>query len=235
MKRLVTKLTDRLFIRLTDIMIARADMRLMHPKHRLLLAAQEESALYATEHMSGAMIMDRREDVLRVAMDRMPNDGGILEFGVANGKSISFIAGLTGRPIHGFDSFEGLPDDWPGRHEERGHYSTGGRLPDVPSHVTLVPGLFEETLPAFLADDDRKAAFIHMDCDLYVSTRMVLEHLGPRIVVGTVIVFDEYFNHVGWRQNEFRAFQEFVKNQGVGYRYLCWGYQQAAVIITSRP
>ena len=234
MKRLVTKLADHLFIRLTDIMIARADMRLMHPKHRLLLAAQEESALYATEHMSGAMIMDRREDVLRVAMDRMPDKGSILEFGVAAGDSINFISGQTHRTVHGFDSFQGLPDDWPGRHEERGHYSNAGRMPDVRSHVTLVPGLFWETLPTFLADDDRKVAFIHMDCDLYESTRTVLEYLAPRIDVGTVIVFDEYFNHVGWRQNEFRAFQEFVENHSVGYRYHCWGYQQAAVIITSR-
>ena len=234
MKRLVTRLIDRLFVRLTDTMIARADMRLMHPKHKLLLAAQEESALYATEHMSDAMIMDRREDVLRLAMDRMPDDGSILEFGVASGESIEFIAGRTRRSIHGFDSFDGLPDDWPGRHEERGHYSTGGRLPVVPSHVTLVPGLFEETLPAYLANDDRKAAFIHIDCDLYESTHMVLEHLGSRIVVGTVIVFDEYFNYVGWRQNEFRAFQEFIENHGIDYRYLCWGYQQAAVIIMSR-
>ena len=54
MKRLVTKLADRLFIRLTDIMIARADMRLMHPKHRLLLAAQEESVPPATIYVWGA-------------------------------------------------------------------------------------------------------------------------------------------------------------------------------------
>lgn len=33
-----------------------------------------------------------------------------LEFGVANGKTINYISKFTNDKVHGFDSFEGLPE-----------------------------------------------------------------------------------------------------------------------------
>lgn len=231
MRRLMARLLDRLSDRFIDRLLVRAENRMLHPKRRLLLDAQADSAAYALDHMSGALVVETREELLKLAVARMPANGSVLEFGVASGESIRFIAGLADRPVHGFDSFLGLPEDWPGRHEERGHYSTGGALPPVPANVTLHAGLFDQTLPAYLDGDDRPVAFVHVDCDLYSSTKTLLDRLAARVQPGTVIVFDEYFNHINWRQNEFRAFQEFVAANGVSYSYLCWGYQQAAVII----
>ena len=48
----------------------------------------------------------------------------------------------------------------------------------------------------------------------------VLTILAPRIVPGTVIVFDEYFNYPGWQEHEHKAFQEFVKEFRVDYKFL---------------
>ena len=235
-RRLLARAFDRLAERLVALLLDRAQERLLHPPTLLLLDAQRESADYVRERMRDALAMLRRDDVIRVAFSRAPANGLILEFGVGGGEStrrIAALAALGGRMVHGFDSFEGLPEEWPGRHEERGHYSTGGILPAVPANVRLHKGSFDATLPAFLAEAEGPAAFIHVDCDLYSSTRAVLAALAPRIVAGTVILFDEYFNIVGWRAHEFKAFQEFVAERRVRYRYLCWGHQQAAVIVES--
>lgn len=232
LRRTLGAALDRLIDRATSRLLDRAQERLLHPHTLLLAEAQRDTADYIRERMAGALAIRRRSEVLRIALSRAPAEGLVLEFGVAGGDSIREIAGLVdSRMVHGFDSFEGLPEDWPGRHEERGHYSTGGALPPVPANVRLHKGLFDATLPAFLAAEPGPAAFVHVDCDLYASTRIVLAALAPRLVPGTVILFDEYFNFVGWREHEFRAFQEFVAERRLGYRYLCWGYQQAAVIV----
>ena len=44
--------------------------------------------------------------------------------------------------------------------------------------------------------------------------------LASQIVPGTVIVFDEYFGNPSWREDEFRAFQEFVDEFNREYEYL---------------
>jgi hypothetical protein len=62
----------------------------------------------------------------------------------------------------------------------------------------------------------------------------VFSELRPRIGPGTVIVFDEYFNYPGWRQHEYKAFQEFIAESGLTYRYLGFAAEKGhvAVIIT---
>lgn len=95
-------------------------------------------------------------------------------------------------------------------------------------------GYFDKTLPLFKKDESRKIAFLHLDADLYSSTKIVLDSLKDQITKGTIIVFDEYFNYPGWEQGEFKAFQEFIKETNYQYQYI--GYtnlQQCAVEITS--
>tara|TARA_Y100001968_G_C19387744_1_gene733819 strand:+ start:234 stop:935 length:702 start_codon:yes stop_codon:yes gene_type:complete len=208
-----------------------ADFKNLHPKRILLEEAQQDSADYVRNNMANALILDRRDEILNLALDRMLPKGLVLEFGVAGGDSLSYMAKNTNRIIHGFDSFEGLPDDWPGRHESKGHYSTDGKLPKVPDNTILHKGWFENTLPIFLANDESSVAMVHIDCDLYSSTRTVLNLLAPRIQSGTIIIFDEYFNFIGWRDHEFLAFREFTEENNVRYSYLAWSYQQAIVVI----
>ena len=82
-------------------------------------------------------------------------------------------------------------------------------------------------------DNPGPVAFIHVDCDLYSSTKTILSLLAPRLVSGSVILFDEYFNYPNWEQHEFKAFQEFVAASAVKYTYLAFARQQVAVRIDS--
>ena len=156
----------------------------------------------------------------------------MLEFGVRFGASIRQIAALARQDVHGFDSFQGLPEDW--HRESRGSYTTGGVLPEVPENVFLHAGWFEDTLPRFLERHPGAVRFINIDCDLYSSTATVLELLADRIGPGTVIVFDEYLGYEHWREDEFRAFQEAVARRGWAYELLCFSFstKQVAVRIT---
>ncbi len=82
----------------------------------------------------------------------------------------------------------------------------------------LSPGLFEDTLPAFLADNDEPIAFVHVDCDLYSSTKTVLDLTADRLAPEAVLVFDEFFNYPGWQQHEYRAWTEFIARDGTFVR-----------------
>ena len=159
-----------------------------------------------------------RLDLLEHAAGCAGREGLWLEFGVWKGESINHIAPFVPGPIYGFDSFEGLPERWtPGW--QRGSFSTGGIPPRSPGNVVFVKGLFGQTLRPFLdANQGRAAAFVHIDCDLYSSTRFVLEELSPRIVRGTVIVFDEYTGMMP--DDEARAFREIVRSSRLRFRYL---------------
>ncbi|MCP2258104.1 Macrocin-O-methyltransferase (TylF) [Streptoalloteichus tenebrarius] len=144
-------------------------------------------------------------------------EGMALEFGVFGGTTLKVIAAAReGREVYGFDSFQGLPEDW------RTGFPAGSfdrdQLPDVPG-AELVVGWFDDTLPSFVAEHEGPVAFLHLDADLYSSTRTVLRHVGPRLRVGSVVVFDEFFNYPGWQHHEYRAWQEYVAESGIEFRY----------------
>lgn len=164
---------------------------------------------------------------IRIGLEASIAEGLVLEFGVRFGVSTRQIAALAGQEVHGFDSFEGLPEAW--HLEPRGSYTTVGEMPAVPGNVFLHKGWFEDTLPRFKEAHDGPVRFMHIDCDIYSSTRAVLEIMADRIAAGTVIAFDEYFGHSHWRQDEFRAFQEAVARYDWRYEYLSFSTKQAVV------
>jgi tetratricopeptide (TPR) repeat protein len=146
-------------------------------------------------------------------------EGVIAELGVRNGHSINILAQLfPNRKIYGFDSFEGIPDAW--GDEPAGTYTTGGAFPHIATNVTLIQGWFNKTLPIFVKNHDEKIALLNIDCDIYSSTKDIFQYLGPKITEGTVIVFDEYIINKTWRDDEFRAFQEWVSENNIKYEYL---------------
>ena len=161
-------------------------------------------------------------------------DGLILEFGVYKGETINFIADLLkDKTIYGFDSFEGLPETW--RFDfEKGTFKID-KLPKVRQNVRLIKGWFHETLPEFISKIGKTpVSFMHIDCDLYSSTKVVLENFKNNIVEGTIIVFDEFFNYPGWKEGEYKAWMEFVSNNDIEFEYLgfCKYHEQVAVKIT---
>jgi hypothetical protein len=144
-----------------------------------------------------------------------------LEFGVARGQTINYISKFTTDTVYGFDSFEGLPEKWRDGYD-KGAFSTRGVLPEVNSNVELIRGWFNETLVDFIKTHNKKVSFIHMDADLYSSSKYVLDTLKDYIDEGCVIVFDELVNYPGFDEDtgELRAFYEFITENRVEYEWI---------------
>jgi hypothetical protein len=205
------------------------------------LAAGVSSCEYVTENMRGALRFADWNEQYRYLLSLVPqnlrDEGLFLEFGVHSGATINSIAVQTkDKTIFGFDSFEGLPDDW---HSgiPSGVFNENGIGPKVEDNVELVVGWFDKTLPFFLdKHEGEKAAFIHVDCDIYSSTVMIFNGLRKQIVPGTVILFDEYFNYPEWQHHEHKALLEFCKTWNVSYKYVCFmpQYMKAAIQIIDR-
>jgi hypothetical protein len=211
-----------------------ADTGRIHPVRERALRALNRSVDYIESAMPDALGLDSQRELIDFSIKAVAVDGHYLEFGVFTGGTIRYIARRIGhRTIHGFDSFEGLPEAWSGFGLGGKSFDVKGRLPRVPANVALHRGYFDSSLPQWLNDNPGQVAFIHVDCDLYSSTKTILELLAPRLANGTVILFDEYFNYPGWEQHEFKAFREFVDARGVKYSYLAFARQQVAVRITS--
>ncbi|KQS81063.1 hypothetical protein ASG25_06060 [Rhizobium sp. Leaf384] len=197
------------------------------------LSAAVSSSQYLYSHMLGAKRFETSGDVLDYAVSCATVQGLSLEFGVFSGRSINRTA--AARPsdtIYGFDSFEGLPESWRDGYDKSAFARDD--LPAVADNVELVVGWFDRTLPSFLDSHPGPVSFLHVDCDLYSSTQTVLTQLRERLVPGTIILFDEYFNYPGWEMHEFKAFREFVESTGLQYEYIALHpkHQQVAVRVT---
>jgi hypothetical protein len=199
--------------------------------YELQLRARADSADYVEAKMADAMMFSDRWELLDYCVASAQPNGLFIECGVGKGDSIRKLARIVPGVIHGFDSFTGLPEDWSGTEARAGKFSTGGVLPKVPGNVRLHPGLFDKSLPEFLRAGGDHVSFLHVDCDLYSATRSIFTQLSARIVPGTIVVFDEYFNYPNWRQHEFRAFQEYVSDVGVTYRYIGFAMREGQVAV----
>ncbi|HVF35081.1 MAG TPA: class I SAM-dependent methyltransferase [Candidatus Saccharimonadia bacterium] len=193
--------------------------------------ARWDAVLYQARHVPPARVFGTAASLLRHASSACTVHGTTAEFGVFHGRSLRQIAATTPGPVHGFDSFEGLPADWTAN-DPRGSYSTGGVLPRMPANVVLHRGWFEQTLPAYLAAHPGPLRFAHVDCDLYESTRTVLGAFADRLVPGTVLQFDDYLG--AGDEGERRAFAELVAARGLSFEYLGFALlgREAALRIT---
>lgn len=142
-----------------------------------------------------------------------------MEFGVYEGHSMRFWSKLFSHPeasLHGFDSFEGLPESWDA-FRPKGTFDVRGRLPQFDdTRVRLHQGWFDATLPSF-APPAHERLVLNLDADLYSSTKFVLDTLRDWIVPGTILIFDEFCD----RAHELRAFDEFLEATGAKFRFLC--------------
>lgn len=179
--------------------------------------------------------LDNSKALLRQqAFDRcMIKDGFVAEYGVDKGKSFIQLCELfKDQKVFGFDAFLGLPGQiWEGNMIHKGAFDHGGKIPfDVPENGTIVNGWFNETLPGF--DYEKPVAkYIHIDCDVYSSTVEILNTMSGKIVPGTIVVFDDYFNHQNWRQGEHKAWLEFVSKNNINYRYLYVAGMATAILV----
>ncbi len=186
--------------------------------------AATEAADYVDQHLPLAPAFESRYEVYDYLIQTFKlneQPGLVCEFGVAGGKSLNYLATrLPSHTLYGFDSFEGLPEDWR-QGVLKGAFKQK-RAPGVASNVESVSGWFEDSLPPFLADTPGDAVLLHIDCDLYSSTKTALQLLQPRLRPGSILVFDEFFNFPGWQAGEAQAFQDFAAESGLAFEYLAF-------------
>ncbi len=159
-------------------------------------------------------------------------EGDILEFGVFQGRSVAILASLfPDRKIYGFDSFEGLPAQWTDN-AGPGDASTKGKLPSVKlDNVEYIKGWYKDSLPDFFETYQGTAAVVHIDCDLYDSTREVLSNIKPYIIQGTILIFDDFVGFKDYKKHEFKAFNEFAKEHSVKFEIIGYAFLGREVAI----
>ncbi|OBB55747.1 methyltransferase [Mycobacterium sp. 852013-51886_SCH5428379] len=169
-------------------------------------------------------------------------DALVLDLGVWIGWSTRLTADASGFRVYGFDTFEGLVEDWQVDDQvviKRGTFSlteplakrfiadTGVSLrdgipPALGRGVEFIKGSTYDTLEPFLAArPGAPIALFHMDLDTYESCLHALETCRDRFVEGSILVFDEYLVTNG----EMRAFYEFSRRYGLQWRYRAWGLE----------
>ncbi|MEM9074313.1 MAG: class I SAM-dependent methyltransferase [Myxococcota bacterium] len=199
--------------------------------------------------MSLSSFIRRSEaDLRKLKLDRPPlayvcqmgfvrdrREGLWLEFGTGTGSTTKVMcdARQSGK-VHTFDWFQGLPTDWI---PEYGVYEGAFAQPaptDLPPNAELVKGRFEDTLEPFLsAHPNQPVDLVHIDCDVYDSTRFVLEALTPRLTSGTVLVFDELFYYPGRENHEAKALFEWQRDTGHRFAWIGTHGQQRAIDVVS--
>lgn len=143
-----------------------------------------------------------------------------MEFGVCSGNSFVWWLNANNNPnskFAGFDTFEGLPENWGMM------FNKGDMKSDIPTlddkRATFVKGLFQDTLVQYTRDNDinqcqRKV--IHLDADLFTATLFSLTTLAPYLKKGDIIMFDEF----NTPNHEFFAWDIFTKSYYVKYRLI---------------
>lgn len=181
--------------------------------------------------------------------------GDYLEFGCgSNIRSFRFALKYNryepfeDRRLFAFDSFAGLPEVGPDDHSQ---WRTGAmavsleQFREVLAHYDAadghdyrtVPGFYDRTLsghaPATYGIE--KAAFVHVDCDLYASTVPVLEFVTDILQPGSILSFDDWFCENGDpRRGEQRAFHEWRAGRARKWRfdpYLSFGWHGMSFLV----
>lgn len=176
------------------------------------------------------------------APSREGSDELLLDLGVWLGWSTRLMSDASGRQVYGFDTFEGLVEDWQIDDQvlikqgtfslseplaQRSAKDTGVTLHDgVPAalgrKVQFIKGSTYETLAPFLAErPGAPIALFHMDLDTYESCLHALETCKERFVEGSILVFDEYLV----TNAEMLAFFEFQNTYELEWRYRAWGLE----------
>tara|TARA_R110002020_G_scaffold462149_1_gene681523 strand:+ start:718 stop:1281 length:564 start_codon:yes stop_codon:yes gene_type:complete len=153
--------------------------------------------------------------------------GGVFEFGVFQGQSLRlFKYADPNRKIVGFDSFKGLPETWR-KGFEQGCFATVEKI-NIPN-VEIVEGYFEDTVAKYFKDYKHPIGLFHIDCDLYSSSKTVLDGIAHLLKPGVVVLFDDYRNYVGYEKHEYRAWNETLEQYNIKAEEIAYsGHQQSA-------
>jgi len=151
-----------------------------------------------------------------------------LEFGIFVGTSINFFSKYV-KKIYGFDSFEGLKEDWVGFVQPAGTFNLNKKIPKLNSNVVPIVGWVQDTLDNFLKKEKPRINFVHLDMDTYETTKFILEKIKPYLISNSIIVFDELYNYPGWQFGEFKALKEIFNESE--YQYIAFSKEGSEAVI----
>ena len=176
----------------------------------------------------------RKYSIFKAFKNKNEIDSLFLEFGVYKGTSINLFAKFLsqhGLEMHGFDSFEGLEEEWiTSEYHPIGTFSLDQKVPKVLKNVKLVQGKVQNTLENFLdINKNNKIIFVHMDLDTYTPTKFTLTKIKPFLQKGTIILFDQFYGFPNWEINEYKAFTEVFKENE--YKHVAFCSRQVAIEI----
>lgn len=184
------------------------------------------------------------------------NNTLFMEFGVYSGRSMEVFHDLykdSGMSFYGFDSWQGLPYETQDQNNPSYWYpgSFSGSIEphikqkfDQDDNVHIVDGWFEHTLNDDFYDSlkDKKIGIVHIDCDIYSSTKTVLEWLCKHNMLqkDSLIVYDDwggYMSTLGegheFDVGEGKAHKEVFEKYGMDpeflYYYLVGDHYRVAV------
>lgn len=153
-----------------------------------------------------------------------------LEFGVYVGKTINYFSKYI-NTIYGFDSFEGLKEDWVGFEMAKGTFNLNKKLPKLNTNVVPIIGWIQDTLPKFLEKHNPEINFVHIDVDTYQTTKFILTKIKPYLLKNSIIAFDELYNFPGWEVGEYKALKEIFNENEYKFIVFCKNGPQAAIQI----
>ena len=193
----------------------------------------------------GSDLGKNRISHLQEACKHAQLDGYVLEFGVHKAETIQVIAECFPEDqVYGFDSFEGLPEDWNISHNEKfNKHKKGYFAIDIPSidnpRIHFVKGFFDKSLQPWIENQPKRPIkFLHVDSDLYSSAKTVLTLLNDRIENGTIIVFDEMYpwgrkRYERREEHEYKALQEWTEQYDRKWEVLYRNnHQQCSIKVT---
>lgn len=124
-------------------------------------------------------------------------DGEVAEVGVYKGGVAYYINKLShGKKVYLFDTFDGIPMKSQFDRHEIGDFNDTS-FEEVSEYfvgydnVKLVKGLFPTSAEGIVGSED-KFSFVHLDADQYESTLNSLNYFYNRMVVGGIILCDDY-------------------------------------------
>jgi Methyltransferase domain len=199
-----------------DISIRKRISRLLLPRYSSLLDRMNCSVpwIETVRRCSDCPKFLKREEMYSYLNEIYFEDGkqavDYFEFGVYQGQSMAFWSGLNTHPssrFFGFDSFEGLPEDWKNGNLA-GSYSARGKIPATDdARVRFIVGWIQTSLPAFLAcHEPRNPVLILNDSDLYSSTLYSLSTMNALTPPGTIVILDDFYDPL----HQYRALHDYA-------------------------
>ena len=208
------------------------------PVQQLIISSQISSAefilqLYKNGNKTPLLFSSRREIQKYVVELLSPFNhksisSTLLEFGVFKGTSLRYFSkNLRKFNCIGFDSFEGLQSNFGGVNANLLFRRRGKAPKYLPRNAKVINGKIENTLADYLLKDSSNIRFIHLDLDVYSSTKFVLNNLKERLNKDTLILFDEMFGNPFWENGEYLAMCEVFSDKE--FEWIGFGPNQALI------